>query len=268
YTLPVVLGNPSDITQWKRRRAGAFLQNIEFSDEEKTILATLKDFSALDFATVSHAVGGKIEEVSKALTRLVDYHVIESVSDTFLVAPPMRDAVDRDQRFTLTPDRHKRMLSSISEELTAPNENTAVSMSMVEAGILATLQGGKELPSFFPSFLLPSHLVWLARRRYDNKNNVEAIRLARSALEGRQRLSPAGKVEACRILCLAAARRAQEDDFRFGIQILQAVPQQPWVRSSLNFLLGFNARMRGNLPKAEEYFRLAYGDSPRNFSAA
>jgi len=36
----------------------------------------------------------------------------------------------------------------------------------------------------------------------------------------------------------------------------------------LNFVLGFNARIDGRVPEAEEYFRLAYQDSPRNFHAA
>ena len=33
-------------------------------------------------------------------------------------------------------------------------------------------------------------------------------------------------------------------------------------------MLGFNARIDGRVPEAEEYFRLAYQDSPRNFHAA
>jgi tetratricopeptide (TPR) repeat protein len=268
YTLAVVLGDPSEITQWKRRRANQFLQDLQFSDEEAAILATLKDFSVLDFDLLSQVVGGKIEEVSKAISRLMDYHMVETIGDTFLIAPPMRDAVERDQRFSLAPDRHRRMLSTISNQLIAANDDASVSLSLVEAGVLARLQEGKELSPLFSSFLLPSHLVWLARRRYNEENNQEAIRLAREALERRQSLSPAGRVEACRFLCLAAARRGQKDDFHYGVQVLKAVAVEPWSRSTLNFVLGFNARIDGRVPEAEEYFRLAYQDSPRNFHAA
>ena len=268
YTLPVVLGDPSDITQWKRRRANEFLEDLTLSDDEKKVVGTLRDFVALDFATLSEALGGKIADVSKAITRLMDYHIVETSGDTYLIAPPMRDAVDRDPRFSLPSDQHRQVLSAISDQLMAMNDETSVSMSMVEAGVLAILQEGKELPDLFSAFLLPSHLVWLARRRYDGKKNVDAIRLARSALNSRERLSPAGKVEACIILCLAAARRAQDDDFHFGIEILRKLALEPWSRSNLNFLLGFNARLHGNLPQAEEYFRLSYNDLPRNFSAA
>jgi hypothetical protein len=158
YTLSVVLGDPSEITQWKRRRANQFLQDLQFSDEEAAILATLKDFSVLDFDLLSQVVGGKIEEVSKAISRLMDYHMVETIGDTFLIAPPMRDAVERDLRFSLAPDRHRRMLSTISNQLIAANDDASVSLSLVEAGVLATLQEGKELSPLFSSFLLPSHL--------------------------------------------------------------------------------------------------------------
>lgn len=268
YTLPVVLGDPSEITQWKRRRANEFLRDLRFSDQELTILAALKDFSTLDFDLLSQVVGARSEEVSRAISRLMDYHIIETAGDTFLIAPPMRDAVERDQRFSLTPDRHRQMLNAISDQLKATNEDAVVSLSLVEAGVLAALQEGRELSPLFSSFLLPSHLVWLARRRYNAQNNQEAIRLAREALEGRQRLSLAGKVEACRFLCLAAARRGQKDEFDYGVQVLKTVALEPWPRSELNFLLGFNARINGRVPDAEKYFRLAYRDSPRNFHAA
>ena len=76
-----------------------------FSDEEKKLIGTLRDFTALDFSTLSQALGTKIDEISKAIARLMDYHIVETLGDTFLIAPPMRDAVDRDARFSLPADQ-------------------------------------------------------------------------------------------------------------------------------------------------------------------
>lgn len=267
YSLPVILGDPSEIIRWKRGRANEFLQQLQFSSVETAIVAVLRDFTALDFDTLARCAGNAIESVSKAMTRLMDYHVVEVIGETYMIAPPMRDAVDRDTRFTLAPAIHKEMLRTISEQLIAASEDSLVPLSMVEAGILAALQDGRELSPLASSFMLPSHLIWLARRRYDEKKPQEAIQLAQRGLQGKDRLSPAGKVEACRILCLAAARRGQDADFNFGIQILRSIATEPWSRSNLNFLLGFNARMHGHLPEAEDYFRRAYQESPRNFSA-
>jgi hypothetical protein len=44
YSLPVALGNTGEFTKWKQRRASEFLRGIEFTDDEKTILAVLRDF--------------------------------------------------------------------------------------------------------------------------------------------------------------------------------------------------------------------------------
>ena len=130
------------------------------------------------------------------------------------------------------------------------------------------LQGDGAPSELFAAFLLPSHYVWLARRRYDEGHPADTVRLARSALESQQRLSPAGIVEACRLLCLASARLGLAQDFDDGISILRTRVNDPWAASNLNFLLGFNARMNGNLPEAELYMREAYRFSPGNFSAA
>ena len=60
----------------------------------------------------------------------------------------------------------------------------------------------------------------------------------------------------------------QEENFQRGISILRRGHVDAWARSNINFLLGFNARLNGNLPAAEAFLREAYGDSPGNFSAA
>ena len=268
-TLPVILADPTNITQWKRRRANEFLKGLSFGEAECSVLATLKDFGGLDFDSLCHSTSHSMAEVSASISKLMDYHIVESTGVSFILAPPVRDAVERDPRFTLPPDRYRHMLRAISGRLLTLGEDSTVSISMVEAGVLATLQEGKELSPLFSTFLMPSHLVWLAQRRYNQKNtDPEVIRLARLAIDGRNRLSPAGRVEACRLLCLSAARLARDADFEYGIQILKSGALPPWERSNLNFLLGFNARMHGNLPEAEKYFRLAYDDSPRNFQAA
>jgi tetratricopeptide (TPR) repeat protein len=265
YTLPVALADTTELTQWKRRHGSEFLRNIEFSEEEEAILAALRDFSILDFSTIHGILGGEIAAVGKALTRLMDFHVIEAAgSDTYQVAPPLRTAVGRDNRFTLDPDRTRAMLKVISDSLMAHTEADEISVSMIDAGILAALQEGTAVSPFFSAFLLPSHLVWLARRHYDGKRWAECARLTLAALESVNRLSPAGKVEACRLLCLSSARLNRQDDFQKGIAMLRTWADDSWARSNVHFQLGFNARLDGNLLQAEAHFREAYGESPGN----
>jgi tetratricopeptide (TPR) repeat protein len=268
YGISVVLGDPSEIIQWKRRRASDFLSKIEFSATQRTILSALKTFTSLDFELLSKLADTEIAEASSAITKLIDFHIIETDGGSFSVSSPLQIAVERDRRFELSGHERRKILKTVSEELTTKTEADTISVSMVDAAIIAGLESGGEVPAIFDALLLPSHLVLLARRRYDQGQFEECISLTVTALDGANRLSPAGKIEACRLLCLAAARRNDQKDFEKGIKILRSSANDQWARSNLNFLMGFNARMRGHLPDAEQLLRKAYEDSPGNFSAA
>jgi tetratricopeptide (TPR) repeat protein len=267
YTLPVFLGDITALIQWKRNRSSEFLQKIEFSIEERLILGALRDFRALDFDLLTQIAGDNVQATATVIARLIDYHILESVGGTYVIAPPIRVAVERDARFDFAGTKRREVLIIITKTLNARIDDQ-ISVSMVGAGILASLQEGGDIPELFSALLLPSHLVWLARRRYDEKQNDECLRLAKVALEDSSRLSPAGTVEACRLLCLASSRMAREEDFQFGIGILKRHAREDWAKSNLEFLLGFNERLKGHLPVAEDHFREAYRLSRGNFSAA
>jgi tetratricopeptide (TPR) repeat protein len=207
-----------------------------------------------------------IDAAAKAIVNLIDRHVVETASDTYFVSPPLQAAIDRDGRFKLPPDQLRSALETIGNSLVAAGPDSPVPMSMVDSGILARLQSKEGLPELFTVFLLPSHLVWLARRRYDERNYPEAIELSRDALSSLNRLSTAGAVEASRILGLAAARKGRKDDFQYALDVLRRLPETPFTRSNANFIRGFNARLEGYLPQAEGFQRAAYRDAPRNFS--
>ena len=158
-------------------------------------------------------------------------------------------------------------LHIISSSLITYTEGDHIPGSLTEAGILASLSSGRELPDLFSAFMLPSHSVWLARRHYDDKKYEDCLRFAGGALNSTNSLSSAGKVEACRLLCLAATRLSNSQEFERGIRLLRADVHDRWSQSNLNFLLGFNSRMAGFLPQAELYFREALNHSRDNFWA-
>lgn len=268
YTLNVFLADPSELTQWKRNRSSAFLQKIKFTELEQTILMALKTFSSLDFDTLAQATEGSLPEIGAAMMRLMDLHIVEAKSDAYLIAPPLRIAVERDARFRGAPEKLHAVVRKIGGLLNVNNEDSEISLSLINAGILAQLQEDEKVTELFAAFLLPSHSVWLARRHYDATDYNESIRFADTALQGSDRLSPAGVVEACRCLCLAGTRLGKEAVYEKGISILRRNSNDQWASSNLNFLMGFHARLQGKLPEAEAFFRKAYEDSPRNYNAA
>ena len=268
YTLNVFLADPSELTQWKRSRSSVFLQKITFTPLEHTILTALANFSSLDFDTLVQATGSGLQDIGVAMMRLMDLHIVEAKSDAYLVAPPLRMAVERDARFRGTDQELRDIVRRVGALLNVYDEDSEISLSLINAGILAQLQEEEKVTELFSAFLLPSHSVWLARRHYDATDYSESIRFAKAALQGHDRLSPAGVVEACRCLCLAGTRLGQETVYEEGISILNRNSNDQWASSNLSFLMGFHARLHGKLPEAESHFRKAYEDSPRNYSAA
>ncbi|MCW5736984.1 MAG: toll/interleukin-1 receptor domain-containing protein, partial [Enhydrobacter sp.] len=259
HTLKVFLADPSDFNQWKQRQGAAFLKKLSFSQEETRILAGLRDFRGLDFDTLVLLSTSELQVAGRAVARLLDLHIIEAAGEVLQISPPIRAAIERDSRFVLAAQDRRNALQVVSGVLHIDSEAKDVSISMIDAGVLATLQDGRDVPETFSVFLFPSHLVWLARRKYHEKRYRDCIRLSRAALEGADnRLSVAGQIEACRYLCLASAHRNEKSDFDFGISALRRFPSDARAKSNMNFLLGFNERLAGRLPEAEKYMRIAY----------
>lgn len=117
-------------------------------------------------------------------------------------------------------------------------------------------------------FLLPSHYVRLAKKQYDYRDWEGSIRFAKEALKSSGRLSADGFVAACRFMCLSAARLGEAQLFDEGISKLEAVAKNDWAKSNIAFLQGFNSRLKGNLPRADSFFRDSFKFSPGNLSAA
>jgi hypothetical protein len=81
--------------------------------------------------------------------------------------------------------------------------------------VLSAVESGKE--TYAAVFLLPSHYVLLAKRKYDQKHYQACIRPAKEALKFTGRLSRTALVAACRFKCLSTARIGDGATFDLGI---------------------------------------------------
>ena len=262
------LANPSGFVDWKHRQSSAYISRVKLKDTDLQLLSILKIVPQLDFTALHGALDTDTSLVSDALLRLVNLHIIESVNDRFMIAPPVRVAVERDRRIHLPEQGRRRVIQRLATSLSMRLEEGSAPVVLIDSTIVACLQGGDQMSALVSAFLLPSHYVWMAKTSYDARNWTECIRYARRALERTERLSASGIVAACRFLCLAAARLRNQEAFSEGIAKLRSVAADGWARSNIAFLEGFNCRLKGELPRAEKYFRKAYACSPGNFSAA
>ena len=267
HTLPVFLADTSYFTQWKHRRASQFLQKINFSDHERVLLSALKDFPNLTFDALVEIVTQDPPAVAAALVRLMDLHIVEGSGHTYRITPPLRVGVERSPKFSVNAPERERVIRIVANLLRTTGEDEQIAVSMLDTQILAAIEAEASVPALFEAFLLPSHYVWLARRKYNERYFDDARALCLRAVDRIKHLSPAGKVEACRLLCLASIRTGKDADFERGIKILEQHSNDSWARSNVNFLKGFYARHNGRFPDAEKFFRNAVEESPGNFSA-
>ena len=262
------LADPSGFVDWKHRQSSAYISRVDLNDTDVQLLSVLKIVPQLDFTALHGALAANTKLVSDALLRLVELHIIESVNDRFMISPPVRVAVERDRRIQLPKQARRGVIQRLASSLSMRLEEGTAPVVLIDSTILACLQDGDQMSSFVSAFLLPSHYVWMANTNYDARRLRECIRYARMALERTDRLSASGIVAACRFLCLAAARLQDREAFSEGIGKLRSTAADGWAKSNLAFLEGFNCRLKGELPRAERYFREAYAFSPGNHSAA
>jgi tetratricopeptide (TPR) repeat protein len=262
------LANTSDFIEWKHRQSSEYLGKIALSREDTLILGLLKLVPELDFTAISAALPIDPALASERLLRLINLHVIEPSAERFMVSPALRVAVERDNRTVLPKDVRISAIRTLAATLSVRLEEGTAPVALVDSAVLSALESGGVPTAFAAAFLLPSHHVFLSKRRYDERNYEESIRLARQALKGANRLSSSEFVAACRYMCLAAARIGDAAIFDEGISKLEASAKDDWGVSSVSYLKGFNFRMKGNLPKAEEAFKKAYELSPGNTPAA
>jgi tetratricopeptide (TPR) repeat protein len=262
------LANPSQFIDWKHRQSSDYVAKVQFTPCAIQILALLKQLPELDFQSLVSALRLDPAEASDELLRLANLHVIESSYGVFCVSPALRVAIERDRRVSLSSKIEMSAMQTLADSLSVRLEEGTAPIALIDAAVLSSLGSGKIITGFAAAFLLPSHYVWLAKRHYDQRHWTESIRFASDALQGAGRISSQGLVAACRFLCLSAARVGDVALFDLGINRLQAAAKDDWARSNIEFLKGFNSRLKGNLPEAEAAFRESYKLSPGNISAA
>ena len=262
------LADPRNFIDWKHSHSSEYISKVHLELVDVLVLALLNLVSELDFSSIAAALPNEANELSASLSRLLDLHVLETVVDLFSVSPAMRVAVEKDRRFVLPEALQESALKSVSNSLSVRLEDGTAPVALIDAAVIASIQSKSSFTTIASSFILPSHYVWLANRSYDQKRYGDSIRLAREALQAKDRLSASAIIAAARFICLSAARLGESATFHEGIGVLELLPKDDWAKSNIEFLHGFNLRMKGHLPDGERRFRAAYRLSPGNSSAA
>jgi hypothetical protein len=108
------LANPASFNDWKHRQSSEYLGNVALSKDAAEVLALLSLVPQLDFPAIVQALAMAADSVTDALLWLVNWHLVEPVQDTFIVAPPLRIAVERDKRIELGKEQQAAAMARLS----------------------------------------------------------------------------------------------------------------------------------------------------------
>lgn len=262
------LADTSKFIAWKHKETSAYFKNIKINDLDSKILSVLMFAPELDFGSLVHTLKVDSEEISHSVQSLVDLHVLSYSDDRFSISPPLRIAVERDPRVKLKENDRGEIVNRLASSLTISMEDGSAPIALADAVVLANLESGKIMPAVANALLLPSHRIWLAQRHYDAARWSDCLRLSQDAVKDKSRLSAQGLISGYRLLCLSASRLNEQDFFDGAIAKLTAAAKDSWSKAHVEFLRGFNFRMRGDIIEAEKSFKKSYDLNENDRSTA
>ncbi len=148
YGLEVLLSDPSELIEWKRKRAEDFLGRMVFSVAESDILAALEEYRYLATEMLFSVIDHTMAEAAAALRRLQEFSCVERREGYCHIAPPLRDAIRRDPRFS-RPDAWKHSLGrKICGAISEYRGDDDISFAILDGAALAAARATRHRRTF------------------------------------------------------------------------------------------------------------------------
>ncbi|TAX74982.1 tetratricopeptide repeat protein [Rhizobium ruizarguesonis] len=254
--IDALLYDPSEIIESKAQRGHAFLRRIDFDPYEADLIALLHEYHSCELEFALIALGRSGTEISNAIRHLEDYCCIERRDTILTIAPPIRDAVRRDNRFRRSTEWLTEVGRRVVGSMEEFGQSDSVSLSFIGSALPELLRQKKEIP-FVTALILPTHFLRVARDFYDRSRWPHCVEFASRALEGADRLTNDAKIEANRLLGLALTRINPRDKAIDAIvQRLRGYANATAGRVAF-FIEGFRARRMGHYDAAVKKFEEA-----------
>ena len=263
YGVESLIADPSDLIEWKQRRAEDYLTKIDFSEIEADIIAALYEYRFIAADTLISAINKETSDVARSLRRLEEYCCIERRGAYYYISAPIREAIRRDKRFTRAPKWFASLNTIICQIADEYKNDEAVRIPVLESAVIAAAALGDRAPSYLSALILPSHLLRIARDCYDRKRWRDCLDFCKRAFLLQRRMTTEGQIELLRLWGLSAIRLSEQNELHFVNLELAKHASRVAERVS-HFLKGFDARVRGYLDEAEKRFTLAWRISPNN----
>lgn len=254
--IDLALSDPHEILEMNYQSGYKFIRNIDFSETESDIMALLREYRFCELEFVLSSLENRHSDLTEAVRRLEDHCCIERRDRILTVAPPLRDAIRRDTRFSRSASWLSAIAEKVIDNLLTYNGEDNINISLIDSAIPIMIKSGKDIP-FLTNLILPSHFLRVGRNYYDRSNWPRAIEFCRKALESEQRMSVDAAIEANRLLGLALTRINPDD-----VAISDVISKlRTYSTSTANriayFIEGFRARRKGDYDIAEDRYMSA-----------
>jgi len=266
YGLSSLLSAPQELVEWKRKRANEFISQIDFDPVATQILSLARSFRYLAIETMVDVLDYNADEIAHALRQLEDICCLERRGNYYAIPRPLIDAINRDARFDSTPMWEREVALRMTSALSSYTDDDHVSIEVIETAALAAVKSGSEQGArYVTAFLLPSHLLRIAKSYYDGRSWGHCLEFCDKAYEMGRRLTVEAKIAALRLMGLSSARLDNDERFEFSAAELEKTGTTNALRQA-NFIKGFRERLRGNWDEAEKHYLEAYKVSRNNLS--
>jgi len=139
-----------------------------------------------------------------------------------------------------------------------------ISIAVIESATIAAIKSGRS-DALIAQFILPSHLLSIAKELYDDKKYNPCIDFCKSAFQIKERMSVDALVETLRLWGLSSARLDQKNGVEFSVTELSRIGRKN-ANLQCHFVAGFDHRLRGRWTEAEDELRAAYALGQENMS--
>jgi tetratricopeptide (TPR) repeat protein len=250
-----IQATPRELIDALRALSFAVIDGIPLGLLPEKILALFDEYSVIAPSDLLAICGESDQDVSKAISELVSYGLVESEGEHLRMAAFLQHARFR-RKFSanvdgFVVDARKRLLE-LTRDYTGEDN---VSFATIDAAIVSAIKKGNSLPlAFDERALVGSHFLRVARSYYDREKYDETIRFCRSALTKKDTLTQGAQLEAYRLLGMAAVRTAERKTVDEALEGLKRLGPGA-AKRHVHFIVGFDSRWNGNFELAESEFR-------------
>ncbi|WP_447874317.1 TIR domain-containing protein [Serratia fonticola] len=234
-----------------RTEVSRLIQDFVKNDQELEKIIGFFGMAEIISFNEAKEIGNNWDEFENGLSKLIDSGFLQYQKKDYRLSSYLQNEAQKYSKLY-----RSELLPRISSLLKKYNEldyDTYVPIDILDARIVSHLTTNEPLPDYLQNFVMPVQLIKASKRRYNERDYIDSLKLAKDAYEWRTKLSIEGIIETWRLIGLSSARTGNEEQFSFFKEQYGTIPSNYKKDIIFNFVNGFKFRLNGKLKDALNY---------------